>query len=249
MTTVNYVCDWSTSVRVSTLPLCRSSEASSQPLPCPGISRELCRRSQSCLHHSSRRRASPHALSAQTTSQGTTWHTDWLPRTQTHTHIHARSNKVWLPNYLTAIRRYTSHGWAESKWRRTTQKRREVVSSTGPEWMLSVSRADCQGEETRKCWKEREREREVCSLWVRKSQLSLPDKVLHCLIVVIQCNYNTEHTHQTHTQAWRWGRSERWLCASYGLQSVCAVCLQQTHSSNMVIGIPGIPSSWITVAI
>lgn len=124
MTTVNYVCDWSTCVRVSTLPLCRSSEASSQPLPCPGISRELCRRSQSCLHHSSRRRASPHALSAQTTSQGTTWHTDWLPRTQTHTHIHARSNKVWLPNYLTAIPKvYKSRmSWEQVKENNTKEK-------------------------------------------------------------------------------------------------------------------------------
>lgn len=71
---------------VSLLPLCQSSKAFSQPLPCPGISRVLYRRSQSCLLHSSHRRAGPHALSAQTTSRGTTWHTDSLAHKHTHKH-------------------------------------------------------------------------------------------------------------------------------------------------------------------
>lgn len=105
-------------VRVCVLPLYQSSEASSQPLPCPWISRGLCRRSRSCLLHSSRRRAGPHALSAQTTSQGTTWHTDSRAHKHTHTRTgaHTRSpprkkkkKKVCRLNWWSHRKKYTSH--------------------------------------------------------------------------------------------------------------------------------------------
>lgn len=97
----------SVSMNVSTdaLPLCQSSKASSLPLPCLWKSKGPCRRSQSCLLHSSHSRAGPRALSGQTTSRGTTWHTgSHTPahtHTRIHTHAHARTHTHSSPKACT----------------------------------------------------------------------------------------------------------------------------------------------------
>lgn len=65
--------------------------------------------------------------------------------------------------------------------------------SEGSERMLSVSWANCQGEETRKCWKGREKFSPVS----QKISTVPADKVLYCLTVVVQCNcILMVHTHR-----------------------------------------------------
>lgn len=96
--------------------------------------------------------------------------------------------------------------------------------------------SDDRGEETRKCWK---REGERSLLWLRESQSppSWLHEVLHCLVVVIECNYNTEQAH-THIHT---------LAREGFFKFQFVVSLWETQCSNMVTGIQGISSSWMEV--
>ena len=163
-------------VCVLPVPPCRSSEASSQPPPCPEKSTGLCRRSRSSLLHSSRRRAGPHALSAQTTSRGTTWHTDSRAHRHTHTHSPGKSagstNRRCPEGGKKKVVRNQPGRVKGKKWREAECF--PPASRVGV-WMLSVSRTDCQREEARKCWKEREKFA-PCELGKKKSRSPL----CHC---------------------------------------------------------------------
>ena len=148
-------------VCVLPVPPCRSSGASSQPPPCPEKSTGLCRRCRSSLLHSSRRRAGPHALSAQTTSRGTTWHTDSRAHRHTHTHSPERVQARPTGAAQKGRKKKKKKESGISPERVKGEKRGEAecfppASRVGV-WMLSVSRTDCQREEARKCWKEREK--------------------------------------------------------------------------------------------
>lgn len=173
------------------LPLYQSSEASSQPLPCPWISRGLCRRSRSCLLHSSRRRAGPHALSAQTTSRGTTWHTDSRAhkhthaRTEAHTHIRTvpppKEKKVQAQTVEPA-QKYTSHKSAQGECR--VRRRGRVGSSTG------VGRC-CQSAEGKEESAGRSQPFAPCESGKSQSPArALREKGLQRLAVAVARNYN-----------------------------------------------------------
>lgn len=160
------------------VPPCRSSEASSQPPPCPEKSTGLCRRSRSSLLHSSRRRAGPHALSAQTTSRGTTWHTD--SRAHRHTHTHSPGKSAGSTN------RRCPEGEGKKKVVRNQPGRAKGEKWREAECFPPASRVrsvDVVGQQNRlsegRSQKVLEREREVCSLWVRGKKKSR-SPLCHC---------------------------------------------------------------------
>lgn len=176
------------------LPLYQSSEASSQPLPCPWISRGLCRRSRSCLLRSSRRRAGPHALSAQTTSQGTTWHTDSRAHKHTHarteahtrTHTHTRSpplkKKVCRLNWRSRLKSIQA-----ANQRRASEGREGEAEWAPPRGSASVV---SQQRGKKKVLEGASRLRPVSQEKVRAPPGKLPGKGSQRLVAAISWNYS-----------------------------------------------------------